>query len=78
MPIPFPADHAYAKLLDTTNGPDNKYDQKTLQQDMKLHYRQAAGLLIWPMVKCHPDYSFHITKLSQVLSNPARPHYEAI
>jgi hypothetical protein len=45
---------------------------------MKLHYRQAVGLLIWPMVKCCPDYSFHITKLSQVLSNPARPHYEAI
>jgi hypothetical protein len=28
MPLPFPADHTYAKLLDTTNGPDNEYAQK--------------------------------------------------
>jgi hypothetical protein len=45
---------------------------------MKINYRQVIGLWIWPMIKCRPDISFHISKLSQSLANPAKEHYEAI
>ena len=78
MPIPFSAEHSFSHDLDTTDGPPLESEQKALSMKMNMHYRQVIGLLIWPMVKCRPDYSFHITKLSQVLSNPAQPHYEAL
>jgi hypothetical protein len=78
QPLPYPADHEYAKVLDITTGPDTEREQMQLSNDMGIHYRQVVGLMIWPMVKCRPDYSFHITKLSQVLQKPAIPHYIAL
>ncbi len=59
-------------------GPDTEREQKALSLCMNMHYHQAIGLLIWPMVKYRPDYSFHITKLSQVLAKSAQLHYEAL
>jgi hypothetical protein len=43
-----------------------------------MHYRQLIGEFIWPMIKCRPDISFHITKLSQFMANPAEVHYQAL
>jgi hypothetical protein len=43
-----------------------------------MHYRQLIGEFIWPMIKCRPDISFHVTKLSQFMANPAEAHYQAL
>jgi hypothetical protein len=37
----------------------------------------VIGETLWPMIKCRPDISPHVIKLSQYLENPAREHYEA-
>eukprot|EP00590_Aulacoseira_subarctica_P009283 CAMPEP_0172419932 /NCGR_PEP_ID=MMETSP1064-20121228/6327_1 /TAXON_ID=202472 /ORGANISM="Aulacoseira subarctica , Strain CCAP 1002/5" /LENGTH=1080 /DNA_ID=CAMNT_0013159633 /DNA_START=39 /DNA_END=3281 /DNA_ORIENTATION=+ len=77
-PIPYPADHAYTTKLDTAVPPATEAEQRRLSNEMNINYRQVIGLWIWPMIKCRPDISFHISKLSQSLANPAREHYEAI
>lgn len=45
---------------------------------MTIHCRKLIGELVYPMVKCHRDYSFHVIKLSQFMANPALEHYEAL
>jgi hypothetical protein len=77
-PIPYPADNNYSKNLDTAKPPNNPKEQLKLGKHYNMHYRQLIGEVIWPMVKCHPDISFHITKLSQFMANPARAHYQAL
>jgi hypothetical protein len=77
-PIPYPADNTYTKLLDTAIPPDTITAQQNLSKQYKMHYRQLIGEFIWPMIKCRPDISFHITKLSQYMANPAEVHYQAL
>jgi len=77
-PIPYPADHAFTTKLDTAVPPETEAAQRQLSQQMNINYRQVIGLWIWPMIKCRPDISFHISKLSQSLANPALEHYEAL
>jgi hypothetical protein len=77
-PIPYPADNNYSKNLDTAKPPNNPKEQLKLGKHYNMHYRQLIGEVIWPMVKCHPDISFHITKLSRFMANPARAHYQAL
>ena len=77
-PIPYPADHAYTTKLDLAVPPATEAEQRRLSNEMKINYRQVIGLWIWPMIKCRPNISFNISKLSQSLANPAREHYEAI
>lgn len=77
-PIPYPADHEYTTKLDTAVPPSTEADQCRLSTQMQINYCQVIGLWIWPMIKCRPDISFHISKLSQSLANPAKEHYEAI
>jgi len=77
-PIPYPADNTYTKLLDTAIPPDTITAQQNLSHQYKMHYRQLIGEFIWPMIKCRPDISFHVTKLSQFMANPAEAHYQAL
>ena len=77
-PIPYPADNAYSKNIDTANPPEAPTEQLRLSKHYHMHYRQIIGEIIWPMVKCRPDISFHITKLSQFMANPAEAHYQAL
>jgi deoxyuridine 5'-triphosphate nucleotidohydrolase len=77
-PVPYPADHAFTTALDTAIPPATEAEQRQLSQHMNINYRQVIGLWIWPMIKCRPDVSFHISKLSQSLANPAKEHYEAL
>ncbi len=77
-PIPYPADNAYSKALDLAQPPETVQLQKQLSTNYAMHYRQIIGEFIWPMIKCRPDISFHITKLSQFMANPAEAHYQAL
>jgi hypothetical protein len=43
---------------------------------MGFNYRKVIGETLWPMIKCGPDISPHIIKLSQYLENPTLEHYE--
>ncbi len=72
------ADDAYTKQLEKAIPPSNDKDKLTLGQTMTIHYRKLIGELVYPMVKCHHDYSFHVIKLSQFMANPAPEHYVAL
>jgi hypothetical protein len=78
QPLPYPADHNYTTQLDTAIGPESPQEQDALSTSMNMNYRQVIGMWIWPMIKCRPEISFHITKLSQSMAKPAKPHYEAL
>ncbi len=78
QPLPYPADHEYTMHLDTAVGPSTPYERDALTKTMNMNYRQVIGMWIWPMIKCRPEISFHITKLSQSMANPAQVHYEAL
>jgi len=75
--ITYPADN-YTKLLDLATPPETEKEQHALSKLYNIHYRQVIGEIIWPMIKCRPDISFHITKLCQFMANPAKAHYQAI
>jgi deoxyuridine 5'-triphosphate nucleotidohydrolase len=77
-PIPYPANNSYAKALDLAIPQDTPAGQQQLSRQYNMHYRQIIGEFIWPMIKCRPDISFHITKLSQFMANPAEVHYQAL
>ena len=62
-PVPYPADHQYTTNLDTAIPPQTETEQQQLSKKMNINYRQVIGLWIWPMIKCRPDISFHISKL---------------
>mmetsp|Transcript_23363 Transcript_23363/g.33516 ORF Transcript_23363/g.33516 Transcript_23363/m.33516 type:complete len:1554 (+) Transcript_23363:3270-7931(+) len=77
LPIPLPSDNEFAKRLDHAPVPENEAERAQLRQAMGFGYRQVIGELIWPMVKCRPDYAPHIIKLSQFSENPGKEHYLA-
>lgn len=77
-PLPYPADNTYTKMLDTAEPPTTDADKKQLEDKHNIKYRSLIGEIIWPMIKCHPEISYHITKLSQAMANPADAHYSAL
>ena len=76
-PLPLPAETTFIRELEAATPPSTTDEQEQLQKQMGFNYRSVIGELIWPMVKCRPDFAPHVIKLSQYLSNPARAHYEA-
>lgn len=76
-PIPLPAESAFVKALEQAVPPSTDTEQQSLRTEMGFPYRSVIGELIWPMVKCRPDFDPHVIKLSQYLNNPAREHYQA-
>jgi len=78
QPLPYPADNAYTKELDTATPPTTEEERQQLESKYKFKYRSLIGEIIWPMIKCRPEISFHITKLSQSMANPADAHYHAL
>ena len=77
MPIPLPSENDFVKQLETAIPPMNATEQEQLKKEMGFNYRKVIGECLWPMVKCRPDISPHIIKLSQFVDNPARQHYKA-
>ena len=51
-PILMNSDKDYLRQLEQATPPDDAKDQKRLQLEMKLNYRQAVGELIYLMVTC--------------------------
>jgi hypothetical protein len=76
-PTPLPADNEYIKKLKQAIPPDNTTAKEASQHTMGFSYHQVMGEVIWPMVKCCPDISPAVVKLSQYLENPAEEHYIA-
>jgi hypothetical protein len=77
-PLPYPANNAYTKSLDTAAPPTTDADRKNLEDKHNVKYRSLIGEIIWPMIKYRPEISYHITKLSQSMANPADEHYSAL
>lgn len=76
-PLPLPSDAEFARSLEQATPPATIHEKDRLRTQMGFNYRQVIGELIWPMVKCRPDYAPHVVKLSQYLDNPAKEHYYA-
>ena len=48
-------------------------------EDMRdVPYRRAIGLLMYASTGTRPDIAFPVSTLSQFMSNPGRPHWEAL
>jgi hypothetical protein len=75
---PLPSDSAYIQAIEQATPPSTNCEQSQLQQQMGFNYRRVISELLYPMVKCRPDFAFHITKLSQYMANPAKEHYLAL
>ena len=76
-PIPLPAEGHFLKSLEDAILPPTSTERDTLRDEMGFNYRQVVGEILWPCVKCRPDISPHVIKLSQYLDNPGKPHYLA-
>ena len=77
MPLPLPSEADFVKSLETAQPPSTIPEAEQLRKTMGFNYRKVIGESLWPMVKCRPDVSPHIIKLSQFLDNPAEQHYLA-
>jgi hypothetical protein len=77
QPIPLPAEAEFVKTIEQAIPPATQMEQQNLQKEMGFSYRSVIGELIWPMVKCRPDFAPHVIKLSQYLNNPATEHYQS-
>jgi hypothetical protein len=71
-------DNEYIRKLDSAIPPDDPNAQSALQQKFGFKYRQVIGEILYPMVKCRPDISTAVIKLSQYMANPASDHYQAV
>ncbi len=78
IPIPTKNEPTFNHRLESAVPPSTEQEQRKLQVEMGLNYRQAIGELIFLMVTCRPDISYPLIKLSQYSSNPASEHYLAI
>ena len=52
--------------------PLNDDDIHTTEKEYSFSYRQGIGELIYAMVTCRPDISFHLIKLSQYNPKPVK------
>lgn len=77
-PTPLPQDTKYITAIENATIPKTESERQALKDKMGFNYRQVIGELIYPMMKCRPDISFHTTKLSQYMENPAEIHYQAL
>jgi hypothetical protein len=75
---PLPAESSYITMLEQALPPATEDDKQALKLRMGWSYRQVIGELIYPAVKCRPDFLYHVTKLSQYMDNPAEVHYIAL
>ena len=69
--IPMSADNEYLRRLDRATPPFDPTTQLQLQTDAGFKYRKVIGEVLYPMVKCRPDLSNAIIKLSQPSSRAA-------
>jgi hypothetical protein len=46
-----------------------------VDEQLRMHYQQIIGSLLYLMLGTHPDISFAVTKMSQFASNPTEEHY---
>lgn len=76
--IPMSGDNEYIRKLDGATPPDDSTAKLQLQSEFGFKYRQVIGEVLYPMVKCRPDISTAVIKLSQYMANPAREHYQAV
>jgi Reverse transcriptase (RNA-dependent DNA polymerase) len=77
-PVPMRTDSNFMQDIETSKGPDNPKEQRTLEREMNFNYRQAIGELIFAMTVCRIDISQAVIKLSQYSSQPAKVHYQAV
>ncbi len=63
-PTPLPSHFTYIMELENAIQPNTLDEQLQLKSTMGFNYRQVIGEVIYPMMKCWPDISFHATKLS--------------
>ena len=75
---PMHGDNDYIRRLEKAVPPEDASDQEQLCQEFGFRYRQVIGEVLYPMVKCRPDISTAVIKLSQYMANPAREHYQAV
>jgi hypothetical protein len=75
---PMHGDNEYIRKLEKAVPPTDIRDQEQLPQEFGFRYRQVIGEVLYPMVKCRPDISTAVIKLSQYMANPAREHYKAV
>ena len=75
---PLPSDSAYIQAIEQATPPSTNCEQSQLQQQMGFNYCRVISELLYPMVKCRPDFAFHVTKLSHYMANPAKEHYLAL
>jgi hypothetical protein len=52
--------------------------ERTRADNTRFRYRAAIGELIWPMITTRSEISYHVVKLSQFSSNPAKVHYDDV
>jgi hypothetical protein len=76
-PTPLPSDNHYIQCLEDAIPPSTHTEKQQLKDKMGFN-RQVIGEIIYPMMKCRPDISFHASKLSQYMENPAEVHYQAL
>ena len=75
---PMRSDSKYILELETSRGPTEVQDQKTLATEMKFSYRQAIGELLFAAITCRPDVMYPVIKLSQYSNAPAKIHFVAV
>jgi hypothetical protein len=77
-PIPLPSDTKYIAQLEQAVVPHTIEEKQILKAKIGFKYRQVIKEVIYPMMKCRPIISYHATKLSQYMENPAEEHYAAV
>jgi hypothetical protein len=48
----------------------------TVNEQLKMHYQQLIGSLLYHILGTHPDITFAVTKMSQYAANPSKKHYD--
>lgn len=76
-PLPMISTPENNREIESAIPPATDIEQKQLQIDMNINYRQVIGELIFLMITCRPDISYPLIKLSQYSQNPAKIHYES-
>jgi hypothetical protein len=66
----------FARSLDDTPSLDPV--NRTRADNTRFRYHAAIGELIWPVITTRPEISYPVVKLSQLSSNPAKVHYDAV
>eukprot|EP01082_Thalassiosira_pseudonana_P013040 g12331.t1 g12331 contig6:1712669-1713580(-) len=76
-PLPFPTKDEFLKQLLEEVGDPDLTKQAKLRTQHNVGYRNLMGEIIYAMVTCRPDISYHTVKLAQSSARPADIHYRA-